>query len=133
MNYYELMTLGRELAEKSGLLTGDSEKDKVIRKFLNDFSFAAEEQFKSALLDSDFGKGAKAVFDSIQMRAANHWHGNPKIDAQCQQENKLVCEWVQEAFEEVSPSGCAEWLKIGELLKENQSLKTRIKDLEVKD
>lgn len=67
-----------------------------------------------------FTQGAKAVFDALQMRAANHWHGNPEVDKVCQRENKLVLEWAEEALEEVSPESVAKWRSLTDMFEQGR-------------
>jgi hypothetical protein len=56
-----------------------------------------------------FTRGVKAMFDALLCRAANHFHADPKIQAQCDAENKLITDWAEDALEEVSPESCREW------------------------
>ena len=77
-------------------------------------------------INAAFHKGAQAMFDRIQYRAANHWHADPEKDAQCSAENALVLGWVQDAFEDISPEGAGEWVAITKLNKENAALKAEI-------
>jgi hypothetical protein len=76
--------------------------------------------------EDKFRMGAKAMFDWFQFRAANHYHGNPKIQAQCDAENEFVLEWAEQALEDVSPETFFEWRKLSEALAENQKLKQEL-------
>jgi hypothetical protein len=58
-----------------------------------------------------YREGVMAVFNSLLYRAANHFHGNPEIDKQCQAENNLIIEWAMTALEEVSPKDHEEMKK----------------------
>jgi hypothetical protein len=66
-------------------------------------STADEEQI------SDFRKGARAMFDYIQFRVANHYHGRPEIDAICQKENAVLLDWIEDALDDVDPESLATW------------------------
>ena len=56
----------------------------------------------SAELDA-FRRGAKAMFDYMLVRAANHYHGNPTVQKQCDYDNALVKDW---------PDDSAEWRSV---------------------
>lgn len=70
---------------------------------------------------TDFQKGARAMFDNLMFRAANHWHGNPKVNAICIKENKLIEEWAADALEEVSPQDSTTWRSINEAYEEGKT------------
>lgn len=70
-----------------------------------------------------FRRGARAMFDSLLMRAANHYHGNPKVQEQCDYDNALVVDWAKAALAEVAPKDCEDWENI-------VSLKERLKTAE---
>ena len=59
--------------------------------------------------DAAFRAGAKAMFDSLMFRAANHYHGIPELNKQCQAENALVTDWAEDALMEVDPESHFEW------------------------
>lgn len=61
-------------------------------------------------LSSEFRDGAKAIFDIIMCRVANNYH--PNCQSECDNENKLVTEWISDALEEVSPEDHFEWISI---------------------
>jgi len=63
---------------------------------------------------ADFRKGAKAMFDFLLVRAANHYHGNPIVQKQCDYDNALVTEWAEDALESVSPDDAAEWRSVSD-------------------
>lgn len=70
----------------------------------------------SASVEQDeFRKGARAMFDNLLERAAMNYHGNPNIQKQCAEENKLVIEWAKDALQEVSSNDCATWHEITKL------------------
>jgi len=79
-----------------------------------------------------FKRGARAMFDALAMRAANHWHANEAIDKLCREENALVMEWAEDALEEVDPEDCATWRELSKLSAENWELKQKIKEFESK-
>ena len=60
---------------------------------------------------TEFEKGAQAMFDYLTMRAANHYHGNPKVNEQCNKDNQLIWEWSMDALEEVAPTRYEEMCK----------------------
>ena len=66
----------------------------------------------------DFKAGAKAMFDYFQFRIANHYHGNPKVDAICQKENQVLSEWILDALEEVNPEDAATWRSLDSMYAE---------------
>lgn len=66
----------------------------------------------------DFRNGAKAMFDYLLYRAANNYHGNPKINERCAQENALVESWAAEALHSVTPEDHDEWKAIGDAYSE---------------
>lgn len=63
---------------------------------------------------TDFQKGARAFYDSLMFRSANHWHGRPEANKICEQENKLIQEWAEDALEEVSPQSYNDWISAEE-------------------
>ena len=79
-----------------------------------------------------FNRGARAMFDALAMRAANHWHANEAIDKLCREENALVMDWAEDALEEVDPEDCATWRELSKLSAENWELKQKIKEFESK-
>jgi hypothetical protein len=60
----------------------------------------------------DFKRGVRAVYDYLTGRAANHYHGNPVIQKQCDYDNELVLTWAEDALEEVSEEVHNEWRSI---------------------
>jgi len=62
-------------------------------------------------MNQDFRDGARAMFDALTMRAANHYHGNPKVNEVLQKENELIWSWAMEALSEVSEEDYEEMLK----------------------
>ncbi len=79
-----------------------------------------------------FKRGARAMFDALAMRAANHWHANEAINDLCNKENALVMDWAEDALEEVDPEDCATWRELSKLSAENWELKQKIKEFESK-
>lgn len=79
-----------------------------------------------------FKRGARAMFDALAMRAANHWHANEAINELCNKENALVMDWAEEALAEVDPEDCAIWRELSKLSAENWELKQKIKEFESK-
>ena len=79
-----------------------------------------------------FKRGARAMFDALAMRAANHWHANESIDKLCREENALVMDWAEDALEEVDPEDCATWRELSKLSAENLELKQKINEFEAK-
>ena len=67
---------------------------------------------------TDFQKGARAVFDSVQFRAANHYHDDPQINVRCDGESKLVLSWVQDALEKVDPESVVVWKTMNAMFKD---------------
>lgn len=57
-----------------------------------------------------FRAGARAMFDALMYRMANHWH--PHHQEACDRENAWATEWAADALKEVSPDDCAEWKSI---------------------
>jgi hypothetical protein len=98
---------------------------KAAREMIADIRTRVRELAKLEEEDK-FRMGAKAMFDWFQFRAANHYHGNPKIQAQCDAENEFVLEWAEQALEDVSPETFFEWRKLSEALAENQKLKQEL-------
>jgi len=70
-----------------------------------------------------FKRGARAMFDALAMRAANHWHANEAINDLCNKENALVMDWAEDALEEVDPEDCATWRELSKLATENYERK----------
>jgi hypothetical protein len=66
---------------------------------------------------TEFQRGARAMFDYFHIRAANNWHGNPKVQEQCAKENTLLLSWVEDALESVDPAIHAEWKTLQEATK----------------
>lgn len=62
-----------------------------------------------------FSAGARAMFDSLLGRCANHWHARPEIQKVCDAENKLITEWATDALESVSPNDCAKWRELSDM------------------
>ena len=79
-------------------------------------------------MSDDFRAGARAMFDALLSRAANNYHGNPKVNDICQKENDLVRSWVVDALEEVSPDDHSEWITITELYLQNRELRRKLYD-----
>lgn len=65
-----------------------------------------------------FKMGARAMFDNLLYRTANHWHANPEIQKICDRDNALVEEWVADALEELSEDDYIEWVSIGKAYKD---------------
>lgn len=63
-----------------------------------------------------FRAGARAMFDALMYRVANHWH--PAHQEACDRDNAWVTEWAADALEEVSPDDCAEWKSIHQARRE---------------
>ena len=61
-----------------------------------------------------FRQGARAFFDHLMCRAANNYHGNPELQRQCDQDNKLIEEWAADALEAVSPEDFGDWRAIND-------------------
>ena len=61
-----------------------------------------------------FRQGARAFFDHLMCRAANNYHGNPDLQKQCDQDNKLIEEWAADALEAVSPEDFSDWRAIND-------------------
>lgn len=57
-----------------------------------------------------FLKGALAMFDYAQMRAANHFH--PHYQKQCDIENDFLLDTMEDALMDISPSKVMEWHSI---------------------
>ncbi len=70
-----------------------------------------------------FLKGVTAMYDFVQMRTANHWHGNPATDKICQIENDFATEMFEDAFMSLHPDGMYKWKEIGKLQNEINALK----------
>lgn len=78
-------------------------------------SAANESSREAATLSAEedsFRRGAKAMFDYMLMRAANHYHGNPTVQKQCDYDNALVKDWAEDALDAVSPDDSAEWRSV---------------------
>ena len=60
--------------------------------------------------DDCFRAGARAMFDALAYRVANHWH--PHCQDECDRDNAWAMEWASDALEEVSPDDCAKWKAI---------------------
>ena len=52
--------------------------------------------------DLMFRKGARAMYQYLTYRAANHWHGDPVMEAQMKKERDLIFEWAEDAFVSVT-------------------------------
>lgn len=63
-----------------------------------------------------FRAGARAMFDALMYRVANHWH--PAHQEDCDRDNAWVTEWAADALEEVSPDDCVEWKSIHQARRE---------------
>ena len=59
--------------------------------------------------DEAFRAGAKAMFDSLAIRAANNYDSNLVINQSLQKENALVMAWAEDAFMEVDPDDFDQW------------------------
>ena len=59
----------------------------------------------------EYERGAQAMFDALTMRAANHYHGNPIFNEQCNKDNQLIWEWSMDALESVAPNRYEEMCK----------------------
>lgn len=64
---------------------------------------------------SEFKRGVRAMFDYLSIRAANHWHGDKVIDAQCQKENDVVLEWAEDGLDELDDGAVAEWAALKDI------------------
>lgn len=64
--------------------------------------------------EQGFRDGAKAMFDYFHERAANNYHGNPKVQESMDAENKTVLEWIGDALESVSPKDSCHWRDLTE-------------------
>jgi len=82
-----------------------------------------------ALKAERFTAGARALFDRLVFRVANHWHSKPEIDKVCQAENAIITEWATDALEDVSPESCAKWRNISVLMQKIADLNEEIKKL----
>lgn len=80
-------------------------------------------------LDS-YRLGAKAMFDWFQYRAANNWHANPAQDKIRADENEIALDWIEDAFEGVSPEHKATWKDITKLLMEKRELEAKLAELQ---
>ena len=63
-----------------------------------------------------FREGARAMFDALAYRVANHWH--PSHQEACDRDNEWVTEWAADALEEVSPNDFDEWKSIHQARRE---------------
>jgi hypothetical protein len=61
-----------------------------------------------------FRNGSKAMFDYLLMRTANHYHGNPEIQKQCDYDNELIEQWATDALESVSHEDAIEWRSVSD-------------------
>lgn len=81
-----------------------------------------------------FRAGVKAMFDHLLTRVANHWHGLPELNKQCEYDNNLVSEWAQNALKEVSPEDYTTWVNIheqhNEIMKLRQQLEIATKSMQ---
>ena len=77
-------------------------------------------------MTDEFRKGVRAMFDYLTYRAANNYHGNPRINARCDEENSIINSWAAEALHTISPDDHMEWCSIVELRKENIQLRADI-------
>jgi len=66
----------------------------------------------NAVSDSEFRRGARAMFDHFACRAANHRHDDPETNAQCERETDLVMCWASDALDEVDPESHTRWRAI---------------------
>jgi hypothetical protein len=67
---------------------------------------------------TEFERGARAIFDYLLYRTANNYHGDPKIQKECDKENEIIASWAEDALDEVSEDSCSEWLQIIDLKNE---------------
>lgn len=75
-------------------------------------------------ISEDFRLGAKAMFDYLLYRAANNYHGNPKINEWCKTENIIIEKWAEDALADVSPEDCTTWRTLREYGDEIEQLHT---------
>lgn len=78
---------------------------------------------------SMFLKGATAMFDYASMSSANHYHGDPRIDKVCQDENNYLMEVMEYALQEVNPEQMCKWVEINDLFKKINELEKEISRL----
>ncbi len=74
-----------------------------------------EMPIKASSGNSEFRSGAKAMFDLLRTMTANHFHGDPEKDLVYQRENELFDEWVEDAFDLVSPEDCKGWRSLNDM------------------
>ena len=65
-------------------------------------------------MPTEFQRGARAMFDALMGRTANHWHDSPERNAICEKENRLIEEWAEVALEDVDPASAHEWRSIND-------------------
>ena len=64
----------------------------------------------------EFTAGAKAMFDYVMYRSANNYSGGSEASQKkCQDENRIVEEWIKDALEEVDEYAYMKWVRIDEL------------------
>lgn len=78
---------------------------------------------------TEFQKGARAMFDALTFRAANHWH--PNAMDQCNYDNKLIYEWAEDALEEVDEFSGEEWKSMQMMFKDGIALGKSMTTVEV--
>lgn len=66
----------------------------------------------------NFRKGIRTFFDALLSRAVNNYHGIPEMQRVCDEENKLIEKWAEDALEEISPEDHNTWLSIHEAYKQ---------------
>lgn len=123
MEYFELRQRAEDKAKSLGLYTTDTKQNAVLDELLASLCYDFELYFRELLTDTEFHQGARAMFDFFLDKAANNWHGNPKINEQCEHESVIATSWAKEAFSQVSPSDYNLWVEI-------TTLQSRIKELE---
>jgi len=77
----------------------------------------------------EFSRGVKEAFDWLMFRSANHYHGNPKIQARCDVENDWLTECAKDMLHDLSPDDYTEWLNIRNLVAERDALKLKVERL----
>ena len=58
---------------------------------------------------TEFQRGVRAMFDYFAFRAANNYHGNPRMNELCNEENKLIMDWARDALYETDEDSFCEW------------------------
>ena len=126
MEYFDLRNKAETKAKELGLYTGNKEQDDKLDSLLSSLCYDFELHFRKLLENTDFKQGAKAMFDFVQDKAANNWHGNEKINDGCRHENEIATSWIEEAFREVSPGDYSTWIDITTLQKRIRELESEL-------